>query len=158
MTQKRSYSSEIFLEPSSFQNNWKKKIWFFVQCIFTFRFTRFPNKSFISSSTINRFLTFASTFIIIPSLFIITIIILLLHLQVWCNFIYLVSLVLDIRLNALTFMFLTTSDADNFEYGSLILLQLPLHLHYSNTIRIKCRFITVDIYYFRPCFSHLIIN
>ena len=32
MIQERSYSSAIFLERLSFQNIWKKKIWFFVQC------------------------------------------------------------------------------------------------------------------------------
>ena len=31
--QERSYSSEIFLEISFFWNIWKKKIWFFVQCL-----------------------------------------------------------------------------------------------------------------------------
>ena len=41
---------------------------------------------------------------------------------------YLVSLVLDIKLNTLRFMFLTTSGIQIFTYGSLILLQLPLHL------------------------------
>ena len=39
-----------------------------------------------------------------------------------------VSLVLDIRLNAKLFKFLTTSGIHNFPYGSSILLQLPLHL------------------------------
>ena len=38
------------------------------------------------------------------------------------------TLVLDIRLNTLTFMFLATSGTPNFEYVSLILLQLPPHL------------------------------
>ena len=51
-----------------------------------------------------------------------------LHLQVSCHSMYLVSLVLDIRLITVTFMFLTTSGIENFAYGSLILLQLPLHL------------------------------
>ena len=51
-----------------------------------------------------------------------------LHLQVSCYSICLVSLDLDIRLNTLTFMFLTTSETHNFAYGSLTLLQLPLHL------------------------------
>ena len=51
-----------------------------------------------------------------------------LHLHVSCQSIYLVSLVVDIRLNTLTFKFLTTSGIHNFAYGSLILLQLPLHL------------------------------
>ena len=36
-----------------------------------------------------------------------------------------------LRLNTLTFMFLTTSGTHNFAYGSLILLQLPLHLFTS---------------------------
>ena len=51
-----------------------------------------------------------------------------LHLQVSYNFVCLVSLVLHIRLNTLTFMFLTTSGTHIFEYGSLILLQIPLYL------------------------------
>ena len=40
----------------------------------------------------------------------------------------LVSLVLDIRLNTLTFKSFTTSGTHIFAYESLILLQLPLHL------------------------------
>ena len=51
-----------------------------------------------------------------------------LYLQVSCHSTCLVSLVLDIRLNTLTFMFLITSETHNFVYVSLILLQLPLHL------------------------------
>ena len=51
-----------------------------------------------------------------------------LHLQVSCHSINLVSLLLDIRLNTLIFIFLTTSGTRNFPYGVLILLQLPLHL------------------------------
>ena len=50
------------------------------------------------------------------------------HLQVACHIIYLVSLILLIRLNTLTFMFLTMSGTHNLAYGLLILLQLPLHL------------------------------
>ena len=38
------------------------------------------------------------------------------------------SLVLDIRLNVLTFKLLTISGTHNFTYGLLILLQLPSHL------------------------------
>ena len=45
-----------------------------------------------------------------------------------CLALCLVLLVLDIRLNALTFRFLTTSGTHNFAYALLILLQLPLHL------------------------------
>ena len=30
--QERSYSSPVFLETPSFQDVWKKKMWFFVQC------------------------------------------------------------------------------------------------------------------------------
>ena len=41
---------------------------------------------------------------------------------------YLVSLVLDIRLNTLTFKFFITLGTQIFAYGSLTLLQLPLHL------------------------------
>ena len=40
----------------------------------------------------------------------------------------LVSLVLDIRLNTLTFKFLTISGTHSFACGLLILLQLPLNL------------------------------
>ena len=39
-----------------------------------------------------------------------------------------VSLVLDIRLNTLSIIFLTTSGTHNFANESLILLQLLLHL------------------------------
>ena len=41
---------------------------------------------------------------------------------------YLVSLVLDVRLNTLTFKFFITLGTQIFAYGSVILLQLPLHL------------------------------
>ena len=51
-----------------------------------------------------------------------------LHLEVSCHFIYLVSLVLDIRLKNFIFKFLTTSGTHNFAYVSFILLQLPLQL------------------------------
>ena len=51
-----------------------------------------------------------------------------LDLQVSCHSICLVSLVLENRLNTLTFMVLTTSGTHNLAYVSLILLQLPLHL------------------------------
>ena len=51
-----------------------------------------------------------------------------LHLHVSCHSVCLVSLVLNIRLNTLTFMFLITSGTHLFAYGSLLLLQLPLHL------------------------------
>ena len=40
----------------------------------------------------------------------------------------LVLLVLDTRLNTLTFKFFTTSGTQNFANGLLILFQLPLHL------------------------------
>ena len=50
------------------------------------------------------------------------------HLQVSYHFINLVSLVLDIRLNTLTFKSFMTSGKQIFAYGLLILLQLPLHL------------------------------
>ena len=84
-----------------------------------------PNKSFITNSFVNQFFTLTSAFIFIPTLFIID---LHLHLQVSCDSMYLVSLVLDIRLNTKTVMFLITSRRQNFSYGSLTLLQLPLHL------------------------------
>ena len=50
------------------------------------------------------------------------------HLHVLCHFIFFVSLVLDIRLNTFAFKSFTTSGTHIFAYGSLILLQLPLHL------------------------------
>ena len=54
------------------------------------------------------------------------------HLHLIYIYIYkLVTLVPDIRLNTLTFMFLTTSEAYNFAYESFISLQLPLHLFTS---------------------------
>ena len=45
-----------------------------------------------------------------------------------CHSINLVSLILDIKLNTLTFKSSITSGTQMFAYGSLILLQLPLHL------------------------------
>ena len=50
------------------------------------------------------------------------------HLQVSRHSICLASWVLDIRLNTLTLKVYTTSGTEMFEYGSLILVQLPLHL------------------------------
>ena len=50
------------------------------------------------------------------------------HLHVSCHFIDLVLLVLEIRLNTLTFKFFTVSETQILAYGLLILLQLPLHL------------------------------
>ena len=50
------------------------------------------------------------------------------HLQVSCCFMCLVSLVLDIRLNTLTFKSFTVSGTQHFAYGLLMLLQLPLNL------------------------------
>ena len=47
------------------------------------------------------------------------------HLHVSCHFIHLVN---DIKLNTLTFNFFTVSETQILAYGSLILLQLPLHL------------------------------
>ena len=51
-----------------------------------------------------------------------------LHLQDSRHFICLVSLVFDIKFNTLTFKVFAVSGTHNFAYGSLILLQLPLHL------------------------------
>ena len=50
------------------------------------------------------------------------------HLQISCHSVCLFSLFIDIRLNNVQFMFLTISGTHNFTYGSLILLELPLHL------------------------------
>ena len=49
-------------------------------------------------------------------------------LQVSCHSMCLVSFVRDIRFNAVTFQFFTTSGTHSFAYGSWILLQVPLHL------------------------------
>ena len=50
------------------------------------------------------------------------------HLQVSCHLICLVSLIIFIKLNTLTSMFFIVSGTHNLAYGSLILLQFPLHL------------------------------
>ena len=50
------------------------------------------------------------------------------HLQVSCHFMCLVSVVLEIRLNTLTFKSFTIPGTQIFAYGLLMLLQLPLHL------------------------------
>ena len=57
----------------------------------------------------------------------------------------LVSLVLDIKLNTLTFKFLITSGTHNFAYGLLLLLQLPLHLLVFNTKGEKDRPFTINV-------------
>ena len=51
-----------------------------------------------------------------------------LHLHVSCHSICLVSLVLDIKLNTLTFRILPTSGTQSFAWGLLILFQLLLNL------------------------------
>ena len=40
----------------------------------------------------------------------------------------LVLLVLDIKLNTLTFKLFTTSETHNFAHGSFVLLQIPMNL------------------------------
>ena len=50
------------------------------------------------------------------------------RIQVSCQDVSHVSLVLEIISNTLIFMFLTTSGAHNLAYGLLISSQLPLHL------------------------------
>ena len=78
------------------------------------------------------------------------------HLQVLRHSICLASLVLGIRLNTLTFKSFTVSGTQVFAYGSLMLLQLPLHLF--NTKRTKHRTIAIDINNFRSYFTFLIIH
>ena len=68
---------------------------------------------------------------------------------------YIVSLDLNIGLNTLTFKYFTTSGTQIFAYGSLILLQLPLHLL---VLILKYWIITVNINNFRSCFTCLIIH
>ena len=82
------------------------------------------------------------------------------HLHLICIYIYKFSailcvLFLDIRLSALIFVSLAARGTQNFAYGSLILLQLPLHLFF-NTVRIKLRFLTVDVYDLWSNFTFLI--
>ena len=50
------------------------------------------------------------------------------HSHVSCHLMCLVSLVLDVRLNNLTFKSFTVSGTQIFAYGLLMLLQLPLNL------------------------------
>ena len=97
---------------------------------FTFTIARIEIKNFITYSFVNQFFAFASAFLFIPLCLLLQTLAssLHLHLQFSCHFMYLVSLVLDIKLNSLRFIFLTTSRIHIFTYGSLILLQLPLHL------------------------------
>ena len=49
------------------------------------------------------------------------------HLQVSRDFMCLVSLVVDMRLNTLTFKSFTVSGTQIFASGLLLVLQLPLH-------------------------------
>ena len=79
------------------------------------------------------------------------------HLQVLCHFMCLVSLVLDIKLNTLTFKYFTVSGIQIFAYGSLMLLQLPFTFTYLNTKRIKQGIIAININNFRSYFIFLII-
>ena len=53
-----------------------------------------------------------------------------LHLHLLCHFMCLVSLVLDVRLNTLTFQFCATSRTHIFAYGSLILYCYSYHCIY----------------------------
>ena len=76
-----------------------------------------------------------------------------LHLQVSCHYVCLVSIVLSIKLNTLTFMFLAKTETHNFGNGSLILLQLPLQKYCED----KPRFFTINIYYLSSYFTLLII-
>ena len=68
----------------------------------------------------------------------------------------LVSIVLSVRLNILTFMSLATSETHNFGNGSLILLQIPLNL--QKYCEDKQKFITINIYYLLSYFTLLIIH
>ena len=71
------------------------------------------------------------------------------HLQISCHIICLVSVILNIKLNALTLMFLIMSGTHNFEYVSLILLQLPSTTFiYFNIESIEHRLISIIIDHF----------
>ena len=91
---------------------------------FTLTITRIPNKYFITHTFVNHFFCILQRCLLLQALSSS----LHLHLHASCRSRSLVSLVLDIRLNTLTFKFFTTSGTHIFAYGSLILLQLPLHL------------------------------
>ena len=54
------------------------------------------------------------------------------HFQVSCHSICIFLFVLEIRLNTLTFMFLTIRGTRRFPYGSIKLLQQPVHLFTSS--------------------------
>ena len=70
-----------------------------------------------------------------------------LRLQVSCHFICLFSLVFEIKLNTLTFMFLTASGKYNFANGSLILLQLPLHSFTYIKVHYRCYLLFLFLFY-----------
>ena len=61
------------------------------------------------------------------------------YLHVSCNFLYIASFALDIRLNSLRFMFLTTSGIHILEYGSYSfnVIATTTTFTYFNTVRIK---------------------
>ena len=74
-----------------------------------------------------------------------------LHLLVSCHFIFLL-------LKTLIFKFLKTLGAQNFAQGSLILLQLPLHLLVLILKGKKHRLFTININNFRSYFTFLIFH
>ena len=99
---------------------------------FTFTTIRIPSKFFITSFFINSLHSYLHLSLFQRCLLLQALASSLhLLLQVSCHFICLVSLVLDTRLNTLTFMFLTASGTHNLTYELLILLHLQLHLFIS---------------------------
>ena len=97
---------------------------------FTLTITRIPNISSITSAFINQFFTFTAAFIIIPNLFIIT--------NTCIQSIYTLTRFMSFyvscfisswyQIEYLNIYIFTASGTHMFPYGSLILLQLPLHL------------------------------
>ena len=74
--------------------------------IFPFTYTRIPNKLIIISTIVNQFFAFATAFIVIPRLFIVTNTCKLhVNVQVSCQDTCLVSLILGIRLHTSIFVF-----------------------------------------------------
>ena len=80
-----------------------------------------------------------------------------LHLQVSCHFICLVSLFLDIRLNDLIFVSLIASE-HHFWIWIININTTTTASIYLNAVRIKSRFITVNIYHFWSYFILLITH
>ena len=117
----------------------------------TLTITKIPRISFITYTFIDQFFTFASTFMIIPTLLLLQTLAsnLHLHLHVSCHFMCLVSLVLDIRLNTLTFKFFYYIRDTYFCIWIIDIITTATTFICFNNKRIKYGFITININNFR---------